>query len=90
MPFTASDDQQYLTWIREHPSGYVLNSTRPPTASYLMLHRASCHTVSGKPTRGDSWTRFYSKICSPDRAELEAWAKATLGGRVKPCRFCAP
>jgi hypothetical protein len=49
------DDDGYLKWISDHRDGFVLNASRVPTASYLILHRASCRDIS-TPTRSN-WRR---------------------------------
>jgi hypothetical protein len=51
-----------------------------------MLHRAHC----GYFEHGDksaSLTRTM-KVCSPNREDLEAWAREHVGGRLKRCRSC--
>jgi hypothetical protein len=52
-----------------------------------MLHRASCRTVGGVPTRGSRWTGDYIKFCG-DRAELERYALESLGGAARVCGVC--
>ncbi len=82
------DDRGYLTWLGRQPGGYVINTTRRPTANYLVLHRATCRTISGTPARGRTWTHGdYIKVCG-SRLELERWAAATTGGRVSACGQC--
>ena len=83
------DDEAYLAWVERHPDGYVVNSTRPPTPSYLVLHRAGCRHVAR--VRGDdrSWTREMGKWCSTDRAALDTWAESA-GGSLQPCGHCKP
>jgi hypothetical protein len=51
-----------------------------------MLHRASCGTITGTPTRGAKWTGPYIKVCG-ELAELEA---AFAAGSLKPCGTCKP
>ncbi len=46
------DDDGYLHWLGTHPDLHVLNTARNPTPAYLVLHRATCHTISGTPARG--------------------------------------
>lgn len=50
------DDDGYLACLAAHPVGFVLNVNRSPRPDYLILHRASCRTISGRPTRGGPWT----------------------------------
>lgn len=92
MPATfAEDDLGYEKWLTAHPAGFVVNCDRNPKASYLMLHRSRCHTVSGTPSRGDTWTSgAYIKVCAETVAELEAWAHSATGGALQRCGTCAP
>jgi hypothetical protein len=86
----VDDDQGYLRWLTANPTGYVLNTTRNPIASYLILHRASCSTITGIPSRGRQWTGPYIKVCSTRRTDLDNWAEQATGGTVQACRRCAP
>lgn len=87
----VDDDLGYEFWLRGHPTGYVVNCDRNPRASYLMLHRASCHTINGAPARGDTWTAAgYMKVCADTIAELEAWARAETAAVPQRCGSCAP
>ena len=64
----------YLDWIARHPRGWVLNVGRTLAPSIpLVLHRASRARIS--TARENYTTGAYVKICSPDRAELTAWAR---------------
>jgi hypothetical protein len=85
----SNDDASYERWIAQHPSGYVINTYSPPAPSYLMLHRANCHYVSGTPPRGRHWTAGYTKICAATAAELLAEA-SRIGGAPTRCKACAP
>jgi hypothetical protein len=59
----VDDDAGYLAWLAGHPADFVINTGRSPSAAYLMLHRASCRTISGTPARGSTFTGDYTKIC---------------------------
>ena len=83
----VDDDAGYRTWIYANPSGFVVNTTRTPSMSYLILHRATCETIT--PTPDKAWTRDYTKVCSNHRYELDEWARS-LGGRLTECEFCGP
>jgi len=85
-----TDDRTYTAWLRANPHGWVINTARPPSASYLMLHRSSCWTINGRPTNGSSWTRSYSKVCSSDRRDLEGWAQREWGVTPNVCAICEP
>lgn len=84
----ADNDDGYLAWLDAHPVGFVLNSFRNPKPTYLKLHRASCGRIRGVPPRGGAWTSPYIKICSGQRAEIEAWAVDAAHGAVSPCKWC--
>jgi hypothetical protein len=81
------DDPGYLAWLSAHPTSFVLNTYRTPTPAYLVLHRATCHTISELPMNGSTWTREYRKICG-ERAELESYARNDVGSDVHPCAHC--
>jgi hypothetical protein len=83
------DDAGYLAWIHQHPDGFVVNAERHPSPSYLMLHRAQCAHIARASQQG-RWTVAYVKICASAVAELERWASTVVGGRLQPCRWCAP
>ncbi len=70
----SNEDERYLRWLADHPGGFVLNCNRSPKPSYLVLHRATCWSISGTPSPGQSWTREYRKICADTVSELEKWA----------------
>ena len=80
------DDKGYLAWLAGHPDGYVLNCERPPRPAYLMLHRATCGAISGKP--GRRWTVAYQKVCAETFKEIEAWTGPI--GSPSGCRFRKP
>jgi hypothetical protein len=75
MRIFEDDDAGYLTWIDSHQHGFVVNTTRKPDPRYLILHRARCHTIRGKPACGKRWTTgYFIRACAEDRAELDQWA----------------
>lgn len=82
----VDDDFAYLSWTAGHPSGYVINTYRNPSAAYLVLHRTSCRTITGTPANGSTFTRVYAKVCG-SRNELEEFA-AKLGGSLRLCGLC--
>jgi len=81
------DDGGYESWVSAHPDLFVLNTARTPAPNYLMLHRATCRTISGVPARGSRWTGDYIKYCGA-RHELEEFARLQVGGEAHPCRLC--
>jgi hypothetical protein len=80
------DDDAFFDWLADNPNGYFLNTERNPKPTYLVLHQPQCpHFKGGEQLH---WTKGYVKVCSAERAELEAWAQATVGGEVTLCRSC--
>jgi hypothetical protein len=76
------DDAGYLSWISEHPGGYVINAERNPRPSYLKLHRATCTWMSGRGKPGAYTERSYIKICSTQLDALNRWAREVVGGSL--------
>jgi hypothetical protein len=83
----VDDDDGYLEWLAAHPDGFVINVERSPQTAYIVLHRASCRTISGDPARGAQWTHDYIKVCG-GRNELEEFARRDVGGPAQPCELC--
>ena len=84
------NDPGYAEWLDRNPDGWVTNTTRAPSAGYLVLHRATCHTIRGNPPRGSTWTADFIKVCSEDLNSLHDWARRATGGALKPCGRCRP
>ena len=80
------DDDGFFDWIEGNPDGYFINCERNPKPTYLVLHRPQCPHFKGAPEL--HWTKGYVKVCSESRAELEDWARDTVGGDVTLCRTC--
>jgi hypothetical protein len=68
--------------------GYVLNCGRIPRATYLVVHRATCGTISGEPARGRNCTAVDQKVCSDSLPELSDWARPV--GSLSACGLCHP
>jgi hypothetical protein len=91
MRIFEDDDTGYLAWVESHQHGFVVNTYRKPDPRYLILHRATCGTITGKPARGDRWTTGdFLKACSETGAALDHWARQTAGGELHPCGLCHP
>jgi hypothetical protein len=87
VPRFCDNDTGYEEWLAANPDQFVLNTERNPTPKYLVLHRATCRTISGTPSRGTRWTDQYIKFCGT-RQELEAFARTQVGGTAWPCKLC--
>ena len=73
----VNDDQGYLEWINQNPSGYVLNTTQYKAPTYMILHRAACRHISERKRSappGAFTERAFVKICAADVARLRVWA----------------
>jgi hypothetical protein len=84
------EDRAYLDWAAAHDHGYVVDVRRSMNPADARVHRASCGTITGNPTRGRRWTRAYVKYCSESLRELEAWARGQFAAPLTHCRRCQP
>ncbi len=87
-------EQNYLSWLANHPKGYVLNSLSPPSEKYLVLHTTQCKAVSQskKTAHPACFTgNGYFKICATEVAHLKNWC-ATHGfdDFSSYCPHCQP
>ena len=90
----SDDDLGYLAWIAAHPNGFVLNIRCSPDANCVILHRASCTSISNDTYEPGAYTgRNHRKLCATNKAELKLAAK-DLGRRdgtfSKHCGLCRP
>ena len=87
-----NDDKGYFAWLMAHPAGYVLNVRREPDLDYVVLHRATCGTISSRKRSDGAYTcKGFRKWCSDQLAGLAGAAK--LEGRKdgtfsKECGLC--
>jgi hypothetical protein len=86
----TDNDAGYLAWLSTNPAGFVINTLRTPSVDNLILHRATCGTITGTPARGDQWTGQWVKVCSQELAALDDWARREVGGDLRPCGRCRP
>ncbi len=88
------DDEGYLSWIATNPDGFVLNVRRMTDPDYVILHRASCGSIStDKREPGAYTTKGYRKVCAASIAELRLAAKREGRGDSsfsKRCGLCQP
>jgi hypothetical protein len=84
------DEVGYATWLRQHPSGFVVNCDPKPRASYMIAHRSSCSTISGTPARGATFTTPYMKVCSGSLTDLMNWARRVASREPSRCGRCKP
>ncbi len=57
------DDDAYRTWLAMHPDGYVVNVRRKLGPDYVVLHRASCATISEPRPPGAYPEHGFRKFC---------------------------
>jgi hypothetical protein len=85
------DDAGYERWLEEHPHGYLLNSRRNPTASYLKLHAATCDHITTLRPGYSRWTSGgYIKICADQREEIAEWTASHVGAVPEARCYCVP
>ena len=84
----VDQETEFRDWRKDNPNGYILNTTRVPSDKYLILHTARCWSISGEPARGRYWIKDYSKVCAPDRREIDEWVERQFGTAPRLCRFC--
>jgi hypothetical protein len=83
--FDDSDDD-YLQWLVNNPSSYVINVLRNQRGP-AMVHTAACHTIKSRPpfVTGD-----YMKICATALGDVDQWASDHAGAVMKRCGVCQP
>lgn len=90
----SKSERNYLEWVESHPSGFVLNVRMKPDSDYVVLHSATCKSISTKcRARGAYTERSYRKWCANSIGELRQAAK-TEGRRdgsfSRRCGICRP
>lgn len=84
MRIFTDDDEGYIAWCQKHPDGFVVNTYRTPSASYLKVHHATCPHITRLQSGANHWTKDYTNICGVNVAELQVWA-GRLGGKLDVC-----
>lgn len=91
--FDGNDDG-YLDWLAVYPDGYVVNARRKRSPDYVVLHRATCRSISNHLAEPGAYTaRGYIKYCAEtlaDVAVVPTLCGRTRGSFTKRCRFCKP
>jgi hypothetical protein len=90
----ARDDAAYFRWLKETPNGFVLNLRRGSSSDYIVLHRASCRTISNRSQEAGAYTeREYRKICAEtvDTLRIAARCEGRADGSFSnECSACSP
>jgi hypothetical protein len=88
------NDGTYQDWLAMNSGGFVVNVRRNLSPKYMVLHRASCATVSkyGRMSKQGGFTeRSFIKVCASDTDTLRAWARRhgrADGTFSKECSLC--
>ena len=86
-----NEDRPYLSWVRHHRDGFVLEGKWKPKVGHLTLHRATCGEIKQSDSRRTHWTTGGRlKGCGLNRAELETWATEQTGIVPGQCAECQP
>jgi hypothetical protein len=86
-----NDDKGYLAWIEMNQDGFVINCNADyPYPNGVTIHRATCHTISGRPANGRDRTVDYKKVCGNSVRELDRWAEREADTGPHRCSFCLP
>ena len=87
-----NDDLMYRHWLKDNPTGYVLNSYRNISKNYLPLHRATCETIKNYKTSAadNSFTgKGFKKLCFETAQDLADWMMNNYP-YSKYCSKCSP
>ena len=87
----VDDDAWHLAWLNVHPNGYVINTHRAPTSKYVVLHRASCHTIGGvPPPAAITGRRTTANYVHRARASNSRIGRSCEGSTPTECSACSP
>lgn len=87
------DDTVYLQWLRDHPSGYVLNTNHSLSPRLTVIHRTTCATISDTSATGHQpggfTERGYLKVYADDVELLRQWLVGKrASGTTRICKKC--
>ncbi|MDN4546389.1 HNH endonuclease signature motif containing protein [Pseudomonas sp. C32] len=92
--FFQDKETEYQNWIASNPNGFVLTTTKNISISYMVLHRATCRTISqymSNMAKGAFTGKRYIKICSNNPGDLSDWVETQGGaGFTTLCSKCSP
>ena len=87
------DDAGYLDWLARNPYGYVVNVRRRLDPEYVVLHRATCGSISATLVAGAYTERDYVKLCGrsfADVCQAPTYCGRAKGSFTKRCSHCNP
>ena len=94
MVILINEDPAYISWLKRHRNGFVLDTRRNPTRRNTVLHRANCpeiKTRQGSRSRKTSWTTGQRvKACSVEVDQLLDWVRDEINGEPQSCEQCEP
>ena len=83
------EERAYLYWVAHHRAGFVLDCSRKPTKSRLVLHQATCPEIKTSASKRTHWTTGrHMKACALDREALIAWAGEQAHAEPTLCPAC--
>lgn len=89
-----NDDKAYREWVSSNSRGFVLNVRRRLDPDYVVLHRASCYSISSEHQAPGAYTYgSYRKWCDNTIDGLRQAAKLegrSDGSFSKRCGSCKP
>ena len=91
--FKPNNDDEYKNWIKKNLIGFVINTYKIPSSTYMVLHTHKCHSINDLAiTAGeDAFTsNGYTKICANAIGDLETWLSANNFTISKECQKCNP
>lgn len=69
----GNDESGYFAWLATHPTGYVLNVRAEADPEYVVLHRATCGSLSSRKLSEGAYTcRAFRKWCVEGIEDLRA------------------
>lgn len=89
----SDDDDGYLCWIKDNPTGFVLNVRHNPGAAYTVLHRSACQSISRPRDDGAYTARNYRKVVAGTVDELRNYTRSlgrSDGSFSGACGHCDP
>ena len=89
--FLPKSDKEFASWISAHPEGFVLNTAANPSATYMVLHKATCPLISPARmgvARGACTQKQYRKVCAEEG--VECGGGRPDGSFSKRCGRCHP
>ena len=98
MAIEFTNDNSYLYWIANHPEGYVLNMRKNKSPGYMVLHKATCYSITNLNRKagakeGGFTEHDYLKVGAENVGDLRAWTRSNGrpdGSFSNECSFCKP